>query len=223
MCQQNTTIITGISGNFNQVIFFLSYHRDIMPRLILTTFIMITTNTVIINSDNQPNLSSQSSSLLSPSSSLLLIPSITLTALCGTIVFLLSHRVSVFFCFFNHNYILHWSKGVNPFSHCLWLFFIALILQPPFFSYLQMWKSVLPTFCQSAFHLHRCTSSLKHVSLFVSLSFSCRVSFLCLLGVPISTHLLPISFSFNLPPILMSGTYVALPLSLCHKLWDCCV
>lgn len=100
MCQQNTTIITGISGNFNQVIFFLSYHRDIMPRLILTTFIMITTNTVIINSDNQPNLSSQSSSLLSPSSSLLLIPSITLTALCGTIVFLLLQRVSVFFFVF---------------------------------------------------------------------------------------------------------------------------
>lgn len=93
-------INTGISGNFNQVIFFC--YIDMMPPFDPPHLRMITTNTVIINADNQPNPPP-------PSPHLALISVFIAAAnsphhtrrLCGTIVVLLSQWVTfpVFFFF----------------------------------------------------------------------------------------------------------------------------
>ncbi|TNN42914.1 hypothetical protein EYF80_046887 [Liparis tanakae] len=75
--------------------------RDITPRLILATFITITTNTVIINTDNQPE------SLLPISSPL---STVFINAAADSAVIAATRRV------LNHYYVLPWSKRGNPFS-----------------------------------------------------------------------------------------------------------
>lgn len=127
---------------------------------------------------------------------MLLIPPITLVSLWHNCV-LLSQRVRVF----NHNYILHWSKGRNPFSHCLWLYFIALSLQsitrrliPPcapscgICSRLQMWTSVPAPSCQPIdyFTTHFYVSAFPKTHLLIP--FSVWSHLLCL-WMFLSTHL----------------------------------